>query len=59
MKIIFFLVPISLIILMIAIAGFLWAIRSGQYDDLDRPARDILLDDASHTFLESHEKNNE
>jgi cbb3-type cytochrome oxidase maturation protein len=46
MKIIFMLVPISLMILIIAIACFFWAIRSGQYDDLDRYARDILLDDA-------------
>ncbi|MCY4467323.1 MAG: cbb3-type cytochrome oxidase assembly protein CcoS [Thiotrichales bacterium] len=34
------------IIAVIAIAGiFLWAVRSGQFDDLDTPAVRILPDD--------------
>ncbi|GAB7563526.1 hypothetical protein LG202_15650 [Methylobacillus methanolivorans] len=28
-----------------AAAGILWAIRSGQYDDLEGPAQRILMDD--------------
>ena len=39
------LVPISLILLGVAIAAFAWAVRKGQYDDLDTPALDILVDD--------------
>ncbi len=46
MEILFFMLPISIATLFIAIAYFFWAVRSGQYDDLDRHARDILLDDA-------------
>ena len=34
------------IVLAIAIAGiFVWAVRSGQFDDLDTPAVRILTDD--------------
>jgi len=39
------LIPISLVLLVVAIAGFLWAVRSGQFDDLDSPAWRILADD--------------
>ena len=34
------------IVVAVAIAGlFLWAVRSGQFDDLDTPAVRILADD--------------
>lgn len=45
MNIIFVSIPISLILLGIGVAVFFWAVRSGQYDDLDSPAYSILLDD--------------
>ena len=45
MNILLVLVPISLILLGRAIAAFAWAVRKGQYDDLDTPALDILVDD--------------
>jgi cbb3-type cytochrome oxidase maturation protein len=43
--VLYLLIPISLIIMAIAIAVFLWAIRSGQFDDLEGPAHRILMDD--------------
>jgi len=39
------LVPISLVLLGVAIWAFVWAVRRGQFDDLDTPALDILADD--------------
>lgn len=45
MNIIFVSIPISLLLLAIAIWAFFWAVRSGQYDDLDSPAYSILLDE--------------
>ncbi len=45
MEILFVLIPLSLILLGIAIWAFFWAVRSGQFDDLDSPAYRILLDD--------------
>lgn len=45
MNILLLLVPISLALLGIAIWAFVWAVRRGQFDDLDTPAIDILRDD--------------
>lgn len=45
MKILFLLIPLSILLLGIAVWAFFWAVRSGQFDDLDSPAYRILLDD--------------
>ncbi len=45
MDILYLLIPISLIIMGLAVAVFLWAIRSGQFEDLEGPAHSILMDD--------------
>lgn len=45
MNILLLLVPISIVLLGIAIGAFVWAVRKGQFDDLDTPAIDILRDD--------------
>jgi len=44
MEIIYLLIPLSLILLAAAIWAFFWAIKSGQFDDLDSPALSILDD---------------
>ena len=60
MDIIYVLVPLSLILLAIAIAIFFWAVKDGQFDDMDSPAHKILFDDddpvnpdAPETFSDS------
>ena len=45
MNILFALIPLALILLAFAVWAFFWAVRSGQFDDLDTPAVRILLDD--------------
>jgi cbb3-type cytochrome oxidase maturation protein len=45
MNILLLLVPISVVLLGVAIWAFAWAVRRGQFDDLDTPALDILVDD--------------
>jgi cbb3-type cytochrome oxidase maturation protein len=45
MKIIFFLIVISLIVALIFLGAFFWAVRSGQYEDEYTPSVRILLDD--------------
>ena len=45
MDILYLLIPISLIIVAIAVWAFMWAIRSGQYEDMEGPAHRILMDD--------------
>jgi len=44
-SIIFVLIPLGLALLLAAVAAFFWAVRSGQFDDLETPAWRILLDD--------------
>ena len=41
-----YLIPIALFLGLLGLAGFLWAMRSGQFDDLDGAAERILFDDA-------------
>lgn len=45
MTILLMLIPISLVLLGLAVAAFIWAVRRGQFDDLDTPALDILDDE--------------
>lgn len=40
-----YLIPISLLLALIALIAFLWALKSEQYDDLDGAAVRILIDD--------------
>jgi cbb3-type cytochrome oxidase maturation protein len=45
MDIIYLLIPIALILVGTITVAFLWAIRSGQFDDLEGPAHQIIMDD--------------
>ena len=45
MTILYFLIPLSLVLLGLAVWAFFWAVNSGQFDDLDSPAWRILLED--------------
>lgn len=45
MDILYLLIPLGMVFLALVIAAFLWAVRSGQYEDLDGPAHRILMDD--------------
>lgn len=45
MKILFLLIPLALVVLAVAIAALIWAIKNGQYDDMEGPAHRILMDD--------------
>ena len=45
MDIIYLLIPISLLLLAAIVWVLLWAVRSGQFDDLEGPAHRILMDE--------------
>lgn len=45
MEVLYLLLPLSLVLVALIVWAFLWAIRSGQFDDLEGPAHRILLDD--------------
>jgi cbb3-type cytochrome oxidase maturation protein len=40
-----FLLGVTVLFVAIAAAGILWAIKNGQYDDMEGPAQRILMDD--------------
>jgi cbb3-type cytochrome oxidase maturation protein len=43
--VIYVLLPVAIALAIAAVAGFIWAVRQGQYDDLDTPAVRALFDD--------------
>lgn len=45
MEILYLLIPIALVIVLIIGIALFWAIRSGQYEDMEGPAHSILMDD--------------
>ncbi len=45
MDILLILIPITLILVTVGVVVFNWAVKSGQYDDLEGPAHRILYDD--------------
>ncbi len=45
MEILYLLIPLGLLVLGVAIWGFIWAVKSGQFDDMEGPAHRILMDD--------------
>ncbi|MGF2735120.1 cbb3-type cytochrome oxidase assembly protein CcoS [Marinobacter sp. DUT-1] len=45
MQIVMVLVPLMLILVAVGIALFAWAVKNGQYDDVEGPAHRILYDD--------------
>jgi cbb3-type cytochrome oxidase maturation protein len=45
MSALIFLIPAALGLGVLGLIGFLWALSSGQYDDLEAAGQSILLDD--------------
>jgi cbb3-type cytochrome oxidase maturation protein len=45
MESLYFWIPMVLVLSGLGIAVYVWAINDGQYDDLDRPAQQMLMDD--------------
>jgi cbb3-type cytochrome oxidase maturation protein len=44
-EIVYLLLPLAVLIAAGIVAVFLWAVKSGQFDDLEGPAHRILMDD--------------
>ena len=51
MAAIYWLIPLSIIVLCLAVAVFLWAIQNGQYDDLESASAELLFEDEGHVGL--------
>ncbi len=48
MTILFFLLPLSLLMSSLGALAFAWGARSGQWDDLVKPGESILFDETSN-----------
>ncbi|MCW8878548.1 MAG: cbb3-type cytochrome oxidase assembly protein CcoS [Kangiellaceae bacterium] len=57
MDVIYWLIPLSIAILFVAIGIFFWAVKSGQFQDLDSPAVEILFDDVDDKLVEKRKPN--
>lgn len=49
MSIIYVLIPIAMLFVLIAVGVFFWAVKTEQFDDLDRQSVSILFDDDNQT----------
>jgi cbb3-type cytochrome oxidase maturation protein len=47
MSVIYVVLPVALLIAAAAVAAFVWAVRTGQLDDMETPAMRMLHDDVA------------
>ena len=47
MSVIFFLIPISVVFAAAFLAAFIWAVRSGQYEDTCTPSMRLLTEETA------------
>ena len=45
MESLYFLIPLSVVVCILGVGLFFWAVKSGQYDDLDAEGERLLFDD--------------
>jgi cbb3-type cytochrome oxidase maturation protein len=53
MEILMLLIPMSVVLVFVIGGVFWWSVHSGQFDDLEGPAHQILADDDDETHLSS------
>ncbi|TSA10622.1 MAG: cbb3-type cytochrome oxidase assembly protein CcoS [Betaproteobacteria bacterium] len=49
MDILFLLIPLSVVLVFVIGAVFWLALKGGQFDDLESPGLDVVLDEDTHT----------
>lgn len=45
MSILYILIPIAILLVIVAVVVFFWAVKSGQFDDLERHGTSILFEE--------------
>jgi cbb3-type cytochrome oxidase maturation protein len=45
MSVVFLLIPLCLLFASLFLAAFIWAVRSGQYDDTETPSMRLLMEE--------------
>ena len=56
MEIIYLMIPLAVFIVTGIVVAFIWAVKSGQFDDLEGPANRILFDDDEQLIRRSDEQ---
>ncbi|MFZ5485172.1 MAG: cbb3-type cytochrome oxidase assembly protein CcoS [Pseudomonadota bacterium] len=56
MDILYLLIPISVILVGLIALILLWAVKHGQFEDMEGPAHRILMDDDSPTIPDNQAK---
>lgn len=59
MESLFLLIPLSIILISIAICIFIWAVKNRQFEDLDKEAHSILFDDDNNERQQDSKQNTE
>jgi cbb3-type cytochrome oxidase maturation protein len=59
MEILYLLIPLSMLLVAVIVWLFLWAVRSGQFDDMEGPAHQILMDDDDPVIEQATETTDE
>ncbi len=55
MEILYLLVPLAVLLAGVIVWGFFWSVKSGQFDDLEGPAHQIIMDDDKAAKPSSHD----
>lgn len=58
MSIIYVLIPIAILFVMLGLAIFFWAVRSKQFEDLDKEGFSILFDEDKQHNKHKHKQDN-
>lgn len=53
MNILIYLIPIALVLGLVGLVAFLWALKNKQFEDLDGAANRILFDDIKDKKIEN------
>ncbi len=55
MQSLYLLIPIAILLVGLAVSIFLWAVKSDQFEDLDRQGHNILFEEESDTSSNTRE----
>jgi cbb3-type cytochrome oxidase maturation protein len=56
MNVMYFLVPLAIMLAAAGVAGFMWAVKSGQFSDTFTPSLRMLEDETEHQIPQQEEK---
>ena len=45
MSVLYIVLPLAILVVLVAVIAYVWAVRRGQFDDLSTPALRVLHDD--------------